>query len=340
MMNILLTSAGRRAYLVKYFQDALGRSGKVYASNSHYTIALQQADGYYISPLIYESHYVDSLIKYCKENAITIVLSLFDIDLLVLAKNENKFAENGIKLILAPYESVQICNDKWATYEFLINNGLCAPKTYLSVPDAKSAIHKKEILYPLVIKPRWGMASIGLYFAENEVEIDVFYKKSYKEIFSSYLKYESSLTKDFPIIIQEMIVGDEYGVDVVNDLEAKYAACFAKQKVSMRAGETDVGLTVHSKPFTFVAKKISSLINHVGILSVDCFMTKQNEIIVTEMNCRISGHYPISHVAGFNFPLVLIHWLKKRNVSKGLLKMRVGMFVIKNIEPVELFSIK
>ena len=33
-LNILLTSVGRRGYLVKYFKDALGDNGKVYAANS------------------------------------------------------------------------------------------------------------------------------------------------------------------------------------------------------------------------------------------------------------------------------------------------------------------
>lgn len=47
-MNILLTSAGRRSYIVDYFKEAEG-IGKVFASNSTYTIALKRADGYFIS---------------------------------------------------------------------------------------------------------------------------------------------------------------------------------------------------------------------------------------------------------------------------------------------------
>lgn len=50
-MNVLLTSAGRRSYIVDYFKKVNG-IGKVYASNSAYTIALKRADGYFISPLI------------------------------------------------------------------------------------------------------------------------------------------------------------------------------------------------------------------------------------------------------------------------------------------------
>ncbi len=39
-MNILLTSAGRRTYMVNYFKDVLNGKGKVFASNSIYTYTL------------------------------------------------------------------------------------------------------------------------------------------------------------------------------------------------------------------------------------------------------------------------------------------------------------
>ena len=97
-MNVLLTSAGRRSYIVDYFKKVNGVD-KVYASNSAYTIALQRADGYFISPLIYDSDYIPSLLDYCKKKDVRIVLSLFDIDLLVLAQHAEEFKNNGIELI-------------------------------------------------------------------------------------------------------------------------------------------------------------------------------------------------------------------------------------------------
>ena len=56
-MNILLTSAGRRAYMVDYFKQCSGINN-VYASNSQYTIALKRADGYLLTPLIYDEAYI------------------------------------------------------------------------------------------------------------------------------------------------------------------------------------------------------------------------------------------------------------------------------------------
>ena len=84
-MNILLTSVGRRAYMVKYFQEVLGEEGQVHVCNSDdRTVAFQYADKAVISPLIYDEAYIPFLLKYCKENQIKILISLFDLVILAL----------------------------------------------------------------------------------------------------------------------------------------------------------------------------------------------------------------------------------------------------------------
>lgn len=336
MINILLTSAGRRSYIVDYFKKCDG-IGLVHASNSCYTIALKKADGYFISPLIYSEDYISSIIGYCKKNDITAVISLFDIDLLVLSKNRQLFTDAGIRLILAPASFVEICNDKWHTFQFIQKLGLQAPHTYLHINDVLAAIDRKEVSYPIIIKPRWGMASMGIYKVEDEQELRILTRKCKRDIFNSYLKYESSLTGNEPIIYQEVICGEEYGLDVLNDLEGNYLALFAKQKISMRSGETDLGRTASPEPFHDVAYKISQVSHHEGILSVDCFKTGKG-IFVIEMNCRISGHYPLSYIAGFNYPQLLIDWLNGKPTSDKLLQFKENQFIIKDLVPTLLYD--
>lgn len=336
MINILLTSAGRRAYIVDYFKDTEGIH-KVYASNSEYSIALKRADGYFISPLIYSETYIPSIIDFCKKHQIDAVLSLFDIDLLVLAQNRARFEEAGIRLILADAGFVEICNDKWKTYQFFQSLGIKTPKTYCRLEDVLEALKHQEISYPLIMKPRWGMASRGIYKVENDLELKVFTEKCRRDIFNSYLKYETALTQEFPIIYQEVLVGKEFGLDVLNDLNASYVRTFAKQKVSMRSGETDLGKTVSCAPFQAVAEKISVASKHQGILSIDCFLL-DGEVYVLEMNCRISGHYPLSYLAGFNYPQLLVDWLSGRPTDSSLLKFRENLYIVKDLVPTILKS--
>lgn len=109
-MNVMLTSVGRRAYLVKYFKEVLGNDGKVFVCNSDdKSIAFKYADEKVISPLIYDSNYILFLLEYCKENRIDIVISLFDIDLLMLAKHKKQFEKIGTKVIVSDPIIIEVC---------------------------------------------------------------------------------------------------------------------------------------------------------------------------------------------------------------------------------------
>ena len=333
-MNILLTSTGRRTYLVEYFKKALQGKGKVYASNSIFTYTLTQADGYIITPNINNENYITFLINYCKTNQIEAIISLFDIDLPVLAKNKALFEKNGIKLVVSDYNVTQICNDKWSTYEFLVRIGVRQTPSFISLAETKAAITDGIVSYPLFVKPRWGMGSIGIYKVDNEEELDVLYKKLNREIFNTYLKYESSVDVNSCIIIQQAIKGQEFGIEILNDLNGKHVATFAKKKVAMRSGETDIAETVDPKIFEDVASRISEHLRHIANLDVDCFVTDEGDIYVLEMNCRFGGQYPFTHNAGVNIPLQIIKWLDGEQTDMCILTQKNGVRSCKELVPV------
>lgn len=335
-MNILLTSVGRRTYLIEYFKEAMHGIGKVYASNSEYTYTLSHADKYVITPIIYDDKYIDFLIKYCKDNNISAIISLFDIDLYVLSKNKIKFEENGIFVVVSDENAIEICNDKWKTYEFLLVNKIDCPKTYKNLINLKNAITEKIINFPIVIKPRWGMGSIGIFIAENENELNLFTDKIRKQIFNSYLKYESSQNIEECVLFQEKIDGIEYGLDVFNDFSSNLVSVVAKQKVAMRAGETDVAKTVPIDKYKEIAKKLSKGLSHIGDLDVDIFETSDNRIMVLELNCRFGGQYPFSHLAGVNYPKQIVKWLLGEETDQTLLNAKIDVLSCKDLVPVVL----
>lgn len=333
-MNILLTSAGRRTYMVQYFKEALKNLGKVHASNSIYTYTLGCADHYVLTPNIYDSNYVDFLIQYCKKWNISVVISLFDIDLPVLAQNKERFLKEGITVIVSDYSVTRICNDKWLTYEFFVQAGLKQTPSFLNIAEVKSEIKNGIIDYPLIIKPRWGMGSIGIYKANNEEELDVLYKKLHTEIFETYLKYESKEDIDNSIIIQKVIKGQEYGIEILNDLEGNFVTCIAKKKIAMRSGETDVAEIVDNTPFLELARIISENLKHIANLDVDCFITENCDVYVLEMNCRFGGQYPFSHNAGVDFPKQIIEWLKGNPTNVNNITPQIGIRSCKDLVPV------
>src|SRR5699024_1576733 len=98
-------------------------------------------------------------------------------------------------------------------------NKLHAPKSFIRLDQAERALQESQVRFPLIIKPRWGMGSIAIFKADNNDELTVFYAKVKRQIKASYLKYESELDPDHSVIIQEFLNGQEYGLDIINDLE-------------------------------------------------------------------------------------------------------------------------
>lgn len=335
-MNILFTSVGRRSYLVKYFKEALKDKGKVHVANSsNISPAFQVADFSVVTPLIYDNEYISFLKKYCKEHQIGAIISLFDIDLPVLAEHKKEFEDIGVKVVVSDKRVVDICNDKWKTYQFLEDNGFKTPKSYLDVEKVLSDIEKGKLNYPVILKPRWGMGSLSVMQADNETELKVFYEKIYREIQNSYLKYESQESLENCILIQEKLKGQEYGLDIINNLEGEYQNTIIKRKNAMRSGETDCAETVYFEEAEALGKTLSEKMKHVSNLDVDVFKV-ENELYVLEMNARFGGGYPFSHLAGVNLPAALIDWLQGQETDKNNLIYEVGILGQKDIQIVKL----
>lgn len=338
-MNILLTSAGRRGYLVKYFKEALGNGGTVHTGNSSpISAAFAYSDHHVVTPLIYDKNYIPFLKKYCIENNISVIVPLFDVDLYVLSCHKKEFEQLGIHMIVSDTAVINICNDKWNTYKFCAENGFNTPKTFMNINDALLLLDSGKMQYPVIIKPRWGMGSIGVFQADNTNELRILYQKTLTAIKNSYLKYESNADHENCVLIQEKIYGQEYGLDVINDLNGNYQNTVCKLKYAMRSGETDCALTVDNKVLKSLGESISNKLKHISNLDVDVFIDKNDTPFVLEFNARFGGGYPFTHMAGVDLPKTLLNWIN--NCNEVYLKEKYGVLSQKDISIIDISKFK
>lgn len=316
-MNILFTCAGRRNYLINYFKDALKGEGKVFATDMQLTApALVDADVAIQVPAIYSSDYIPSLLKIIEENRINAVISLNDLELPILSESKKDIELLGAKVIVADEQAIKIAFDKWETVKFLEQNGLKSPKTFIDFQEAKRAIESGELKFPLVVKPRWGSASIGIDFPEDLEELELAYKLQTIRLKRTILAEASKEDMEHAILIQEKIPGTEYGMDVLNDFDGHYVGTFVRQKLQMRSGETDKAISVIDSRFDQIGKTIGENLHHIGNLDCDVFEHNE-ELYVLELNPRFGGGYPFSHEAGNNTAAIYIEWLKgNKDISK------------------------
>ncbi|MBO0588605.1 ATP-grasp domain-containing protein [Sporosarcina sp. E16_8] len=334
-MNILLTSAGRRGYLVNYFKEALENQGEIHVANSSiHSTAMMYGDHSVVTPLIYDDAYIPFLKAYCKEHHIDALIPLFDIDLPILSNYKTEFRRIGVEIIVSNKEVIAICNDKWETCNYLKKKGFHTALTFVTLPAAINAIRQGHICFPLIIKPRWGMGSISIFEAENMDELNVLYHKVEKTIQATYLSYESQQNIKSCVVIQEKLVGQEYGLDIINDLEGNYQTTIVKKKRAMRAGETDCAETVINLELETMGKRLSLVMGHTANLDVDAFIVEGVPYIL-EMNARFGGGYPFSHIAGVNLPKAIIHWLNGEAVEQSLLVANPGVVAYKSLMIIE-----
>lgn len=313
-MNILITSIGRRSYMIDYFKKNLTEKDKILAVNNELTYALTKADDYAICPSIYENQYIPFLLDFCKKHKVNALISLFDIDLPILAKNKDKFDEIDVKLILSNEKFISICNDKWESFKFLKEHNFNVPKTYLSIDSFLNDFNNSQISYPVVVKPRFGMGSIGIEVADDLEELIFYYKKIKKIITSSYLKYESAFDIENAILIQQKINGAEYGLDVHNSLDGEYLVTIPKRKIAMRAGETDIAQVLKNPALIQLGQRLASVTKHIANLDVDVFIADE-QIYILEMNARFGGQYPFTHLAGLDLTKVIVKQLNNLTLN-------------------------
>ena len=328
-LHILFTCAGRRNYLINYFRDALKGRGKVFAMDMSDTApAMVDADVAITVPSVYDINYIPSLIEIIQIHKINTIISLNDLELPILSRHLKYLQSTGVKVLVSSESVIDIAFDKIKTFNFIKSIGLKTPLTFTSLKEANDALKTNKITYPVVVKPRWGSASIGIDFPETYEELNLSFKLQHIKLKKSILNIVSQQDANNAILIQENMNGQEYGLDIVNDFEGNYFGTFVRKKINMRSGETDKAISVIDDRFNKIGEIISSNLKHIGILDCDIFVSN-NEFYILELNPRFGGGYPFSHEAGINIAAIYIDWLFGEKDIKQHNKYKSGMLFSK-----------
>lgn len=312
-INILLTSAGRRTQLVDYFKKELNGLGKLVVTDySNLAPSLYLADRAYIVPPITDKAYVDVIADICCKEEIKGLLSLIDPELSLLGRYEKELGKLGVTLFASPYKISELCLDKYAMYEFFIKNGFNCAKTFISLNKFEEAIKIGEISFPVIIKPRYGSASVGVRVVYDLEDLLL------------------AVKKEPDLIIQEYLIGQEYGLDLYVDmLSNEVVSIFAKKKLVMRAGETDKAVSCKDKKIFELAERLAGKLKLRGQADIDIFEIN-SEYYISEVNPRFGGGYPLAFQCGCNFPRYIINNLTGKSNSPQIGGYNKDIYMMKH----------
>lgn len=311
-INILFTSSGRRVELVKHFMYVmreLNINGKVITVDlKDDSPAGKIADKHILVPRVDSKDYIPNLLKICKENEVDLLIPLIDTELLTLAENKEDFEAMGVKLLISDVRVHEICNDKLLTAEFFGENNFGAPKIY----DIKRQLNSPTFEDELLIKPSKGSSGIGVHKVSKKEELK-FYSENLNEP-----------------ILQELIKGDEYTIDVFTDFKGKVLTAVPRLRIETRAGEVSKGKTCYNLLLIEKATEVvNALPNAIGCITVQCFLTENNDVKFIEINPRFGGGAPLSLTAGADYAKYLIETLLNKEPSFDITKWQNNLLMLR-----------
>ncbi len=340
-MNILLSSVGRRPYLVRWFRDALaanGVDGRVVAADlDPLSPSRAFADDFVSAPAVTDPGYRDWLGTLLNDRGIGLAVSINDFELSEWAHLPD--APEWKPLVRLSSESQRLVEDKYVMSTTFAASGPPVPRTWLG-SDADAAVEELRAAGRnpgFVVKGRFGSASRGLRFSEADglataviaATAEVTTRQG-----QPVLEQDEVDPRDL-VIVQERIRGPEFGLDVVNDLDGNYATVLARRKIAMRAGETDRAETVSAAPFEQVARDVTAAIGHAGSVDVDVMVDDADPLAVAhviDVNPRFGGGYPFSHLAGARVPHAYVAWAAGTQVAGEWLSSEDGVTGAKFVE--------
>jgi carbamoyl-phosphate synthase large subunit len=309
--NILFTSSGRRVSLIRQFRAALhslNLDGKLITADRKSNAPTAFVSDYHeIVPSVSDPSYVDYLLSLCKKHRIKLLVPLIDTELTVLSRNKTRFEANGVTVLVSSEETNEICFDKRNTYEFFRVIGVKYPRVF-----SREDLEIGSYQFPLFIKPAKGSSSIGTAVIHDRTELDFFLHHVEEPI------------------VQELVIGDEYTVDVFADFDGRVLTAVPRRRLETRSGEVSKGVTVrHSGIIEQAEFVVSHLPKPFGCVTLQCFLTQNGDIVFIEINPRFGGGIPLTIESGANFPRAVVRMVLGQDPQSDLNHWRDGLAMLR-----------
>jgi len=284
-VNVLFACIGRRVSLLNSFRRAARelriKTAFLGADKTALSPALKLCDKGFVVKPIEDRSYIRELLAIVKANSVKLLIPTVDLDLKVLSRNKQRFAELGCCVLVSSPRVVDICQDKRKTYRFLVENGFDTPVTM----SVRAALSGRKLSWPCFVKPWDGYASKGNAVVRNREELRLFAKRIPNAI------------------CQEYVRAVEHTCDVYVDFAMKVRCVVPRKRIEVRAGEVSKAQIVkHPAIMSRTARLVEQLGAGPGVVTLQLFLTGDGLVRFIEINPRFGGGVPLAIKAGANFP--------------------------------------
>lgn len=251
------------------------------------SIGRHLCDAFHLVPPGSDPAFADAILEICRSESVDAVLPQSSFDLEPLAERRQRFADEGIAMLVSSPDAIRRSNDKAECYTFLHRIGVPAP-AFRRVRGARAvAAAAEELGYPersVCFKPVFSSGSRG--FRILDPSVDRAHQLLHERPGSVAMRLDEAveLIGDDPteLLVMELAEGGERTIDGIAS-EGRIALGHPKTREAMRAGLAMYFVTLEDDELMEIARRIAAE------LPLDHFFNIQlvGEHVI-EVNPRIS----------------------------------------------------
>ncbi|MGH2933049.1 MAG: ATP-grasp domain-containing protein [Gaiellaceae bacterium] len=299
MTGVLFTCAGQRVDIVTSF----GRAGaRTLATDVNpLAPALYHADLHAFVPRVGDPGYVEALAELVSANDVSLVVPLTDLDHGILSRARDRI---GALVLLPSPEIVDALADKWLAHLLFVERGIGSPATWLPA-DVPA-----DVEFPVLVKARHGFGSRNIFRCRDRRDLD---------FFLDYTSVDS--------MVQSCCGGEEFSIDVFCDLEGRCLNAVPRTMIESKGGESIKGMTTRDEALIEVGRHVSETLRLVGPANIQCFREADGSHLVTDINPRFGGGFPLPTAAGSRYPELALALAAGERPEPRLGDFRAGLYM-------------
>lgn len=278
MTRVLVTGAGGpagvsiiRSLLKRADVTVLAADMDRYASGIYLVGA---GDGHLI-PAGLAPEFVDELLALCVRLDIQVLFPTVDVELPLIAARAGEFSSAGISLASPSLSCLDVCLDKY----------LLAQRCQGVLPVPRTELLGKSLDwdYPVIVKPRRGAGSRGVHQVDSREALQ-------------------ALGADTAILVQELLPGEEFSVDVLASLAGQVIAAVPRSRLRVDSGVSVAGATIRDAELEKAAAAVAVAIGLTTVANVQLRRNVNGDAALLEVNPRFPGAMPLTIAAGVDMP--------------------------------------
>lgn len=280
----------------------------------------------YPSPYTNEEGFISAILKEAiRHGDRPVVYACSDVTYLAIYKHRNRLEEH-VELVFPDARAIEIAFDKAITYSLARVSGVPTITTYTPANQSELNRVAETLAYPAVLKPR---KSVTVYRGKK-VFGSARFVHSKEELVKTYESMHS-LYGESPLI-QERLIGEEYGVEMIVHEGVPYALVthHRLRSLSPTGGASVLKETVAKGALRDIletyARKIVEELRWTGPIMVE-FKVDSDTMTpkLMEVNGRFWGSLPLSLCAGVDMPFYYYHLVTKKAFPREMVTQKDGV---------------